>query len=60
MRLGRVGVLFEHARNGPLDDGFISLHRHKPRVAENLCGFWKLLCVVRILRREGQNANGEV
>ena len=61
--VGRVGVqLFEHARNGPLDDGF---HIHfidiKPRkVAENLCEFLKLLRVIRILRREGQNAeNGE-
>ena len=56
-----MGVqLFEHARNGPLDDGF---HIHfidiKPRkVAENLYEFLKLLCVVRILRREGQNAEG--
>ena len=59
--IGRVGVqLLEHARDGPFDDGF---HLHvvdvKPReITENLRQFLKLLRVVRVLRREGQNAEG--
>ena len=56
--VGRMGVqLFEHARDGALDDGF---HLHlvdvKPRkVAENLREFLELARIVLGLRREGQD-----
>ena len=57
-----MGVqLLEHPRDGSLDDGF---HVHvidvkSRKIAENLRQLLKLLRIVlRILRREGQDAEG--
>ena len=59
--VGRVGVqLFEHARDGALDDGF---HLHlvdvkTRKITENLREFLELARIVLVLRREGQDGEG--